>query len=51
MIVCLSRVAKTKKYSPFCSEFSVLCIEEVLLTVLSNFEREAPDLKTQLCDG
>ena len=31
-----------KEHLPFCSELSILCIEELLLTVLSNFERQAP---------
>ena len=42
MVLCLSRVVKMKEHLPFCSELSILCIEELLLTVLSNFEREAP---------
>ena len=42
------RVLKMKEYLPFCTEFSILCIEDrVVLTVLSNFERERL-LKTQL---
>ena len=41
LVVCSSRVVKMKEHLPFCREFSILCIEdELLLTILSNFERE-----------
>ena len=42
VVVCTSGVVKMRNNLPFCWEFSMLCInKDLLLTILSNFEREA----------
>ena len=40
--VCMNKIVEMKQHVTFCSEFSILCIKdiELLLTVLSNFEKE-----------
>ena len=41
-IVCTIRGVKMKEHLLFCRDLSILCIGiELLLTALSNFEREA----------
>ena len=39
--VCTNKIVKMKQRVTFCSEFSILCIEdiELLLTVLSSFQK------------
>ena len=41
VVVCTSRVVKMKEHLPFCRQFSIVLKKELLLTVLSNFERES----------